>query len=175
MNLQRPIAPNPYDHLPQLPSMTLVSEDVAEGAPLAQAQAYDGGNTSPQLSWDGVPEGTKSFVVTCFDPDAPTPSGFWHWVLVGLPADTRSLPAGAGSADATLPGTAYMLRNDYGSNDFGGAAPPPGDHPHRYIFAVYAVDTDDFGIGPSASCAAAHFMMLGHQLARGTLTGTYQR
>ena len=95
--IERPVAPNPYDYLPQTASFTVTSDDVTDGAALKDDQVAALGNTSPQLSWSGAPEGTQSYVVTCFDPDAPTPSGFWHWVLVDVPADVTSLDTGAAS------------------------------------------------------------------------------
>lgn len=169
MNLDRPVAPDPYELLPQVPGFELTSDDVTQGQPLADAQTQTGGNTAPQLSWSGAPEQTRSFVVSCFDPDAPTPSGYWHWVAVGVPAGTTDLPAGG-----KLPDGAFSVRNDGGETGFLGAAPPPGDHVHRYIFAVTALDTDDLGLDDSASPATVHFTMLPHVLARATLTGTYR-
>jgi len=178
MNLDRPVAPDPYDLLAAVPALTVGSETFSEGATLPGAQVFDdwgftGGNTSPQLSWSGAPEGTRGYAVTCFDPDAPTPSGFWHWLVLGLPADVTSLAVGAGAGDDSLPAGAFHVRNDYGTRAYGGAAPPQGDRPHRYLFAVHALDTDDLGLDGSVSPAVATFTIGGHLLARGVLTATY--
>jgi Raf kinase inhibitor-like YbhB/YbcL family protein len=176
VNLERPIAPDPYELLPKVPSFAVESADVRPGQPIAEAHVYGGGNRSPQLSWRGAPAGTKSFVVTCFDPDAPTPSGFWHWVVVDLPGSVSSLPAAAGSKGGPgLPSGAFHCRNDYGSADYGGPAPPKGDRPHRYYFAVHALDVERLGVDPSTSPAAVSFTVLGHTLGRGLLMGTYQQ
>jgi Raf kinase inhibitor-like YbhB/YbcL family protein len=172
--IERPVSPNPYDLLPARPSFTVTSDDVQDGQPLASAQVAAEGNTSPQLSWSGAPEGTKSYVVTCFDPDAPTPSGFWHWALVDLPADVTSLPTGAGSGTGSLPDGAFMLRNDGGQASFMGAAPPPNDQPHRYFFVVHAVGEDTLGIDADASNAVMSFNLAFKTLGRAILHGTYQ-
>lgn len=172
-NLERPETPNPYELLPQVPSFTVTSEDVTDGRPLKDDQVNAHGDRSPQLSWSGAPEETKSFTVTCFDPDAPTPSGFWHWMLVDLPADTTWLPAGAGAEGADLPGEAYMLRNDGGSVAYMGAAPPPGDVPHRYFYVVHAVTEDSLGIDESASGAFMSFNLVFKTAGRAVLHGTY--
>src|SRR3954469_25017728 len=174
MSLDRPVSPNPYDLLPAVPSFTVTSSDVAEGQQLKDDQVAAAGNTSPQLSWEGAPDGTRSYTVTCFDPDAPTPSGFWHWVLVDLPPDVTSLDAGAGAEGAELPGNAFMCRNDGGSKAFMGAAPPEGDQGHRYFFVVHAVGEAPLGVDSDASPAVVSFNLAFKTLARGILHGTYQ-
>ncbi len=173
MSLDRPVPPDPYSLMPALPSFTLTSSDLAQGATLADAQVAAKGNTSPQLSWSGAPEGTKSFVVTCFDPDAPTPSGYWHWGLVDLPADVTTLDAGAGAASASLPGNAFHVRADGGTRGFEGAAPPAGDHPHRYYFVVHAVALDSLGVDADASLAVVSFNLAFKAIGRAVLSGTY--
>jgi hypothetical protein len=179
MSLERPVAPDPYELLPAVDSFTLTSSDVSAGQPLrlrfAHFSAEPGAaNRSPQLSWSGFPDATKSFVVTCYDPDAPTPSGFWHWILVDLPVTTTSLAQGAGAADSALPGPAFHVRNDMGDFAYDGAAPPPGDQVHRYYFVVHAVDADTLGVDASASPAVVSFNLAFHTLARAILTPTFQ-
>lgn len=170
--IERPVAPNPYDYLPQTESFSVTSDDVSDGAALKDDQVAALGNTSPQLSWSGAPEGTQSYVVTCFDPDAPTPSGFWHWVLVDVPADVTSLDTGA--ASGPLPGQAFHVRNDGGESGFMGAAPPEGDHSHRYFFVVHAVSEPSLGVDQDASPAVVSFNLAFTTLGRAIMHGTYQ-
>ncbi|NJC85433.1 YbhB/YbcL family Raf kinase inhibitor-like protein [Planosporangium mesophilum] len=175
MSLDRPIAPDPYELLPAVGSFTVTSSDVTDGQPMDQMFAHPGlggQNISPQLSWSGFPEGTRSFTVTCFDPDAPTPSGFWHWLLVNLPVSVTELAQGAGSQEPT--GDAFSLRNDYGEVGYGGPYPPEGDRPHRYYFVVHAVDVDALELTPDASAAYASFNLAFHTLARAIITPTYK-
>jgi Raf kinase inhibitor-like YbhB/YbcL family protein len=174
MSIERPVSPDPYPLLPPVPSFTVTSADVTDGQPIKDDQVYELGNTSPQLSWSGAPEGTRSFTVTCFDPDAPTPSGFWHWVLVDLPADVTSLESGAGAEDASLPGNAFMCRSDFGTKAFAGAAPPPNDQPHRYYYVVHAVQEESLGVDSDASPAVVSFNLAFKTLGRAIIHGTYQ-
>ena len=173
MSLDRAVAPDPYAILPPVPDFTVTSTDVADGRPLDELFAHTsvgGKNLSPQLSWSGFPAETRGFVVTCFDPDAPTGSGFWHWVLVNLPAGTTELARGVDP----LPADAFCVRNDYGESNYGGAAPPPGDRPHRYVFAVHAIDVDRLEVGADATPAYVGFNLAFHTLARATLRPTFQ-
>jgi Raf kinase inhibitor-like YbhB/YbcL family protein len=174
MNLDRPVTPDPYTLLPEVPSFSVISDDVSHEQPLKDDQVNALGDTSPHLSWSGAPEGTQSFVVTCFDPDAPTPSGFWHWVAVDIPGDVTSLDAGAGASDDTLPGDAFHVRNDFGTRSFGGAAPPEGDQVHRYYFVVHAVGEPTLGVDADASPAVVSFNLAFKTLGRAILHGTYQ-
>lgn len=177
MSLDRPVAPDPYALLPEVGTFTATSTDVRDGELLDLRHVHSsagGENVSPQLSWSGAPEGTRSFVVTCFDPDAPIPGGFWHWIAVNLPADTTELPAGAGASDEALPGDAFHVRNDMSSRDYAGAAPPQGDQDHRYYFVVHAVDVDELDVDTDASAAVVSFNLAFHTLARAIVTPVYR-
>jgi Raf kinase inhibitor-like YbhB/YbcL family protein len=177
--LERAQSPNPYDLLPQVPSFSLESDDLTEGKtlPMDHASGWNGtgGNDiSPHLRWSGFPEGTKGFAVTCYDPDAPTGSGFWHWCVANIPASVTELARGAGSSGGSLPPGAVQLRNDAGAPGYMGAAPPKGDRPHRYIFAVHALDTDKLEVDENATPAFLGFNITFHILARATLTAMFQ-
>jgi Raf kinase inhibitor-like YbhB/YbcL family protein len=172
MSLDRPRAEDPYAKLPQLPSFSVTSTDMTDGSRLADIHASDT-DISPQLAWTGYPDGTRSFVVSCFDPDAPTPSGFWHWTVVDIPATVTELPRDAGSGDDSLPEGAFHIANDIGVVGYAGAAPPEGDHEHRYYFVVHAVGEQNLGVDSSATPTAVAFNLAFKALGRAILVGTY--
>ncbi|GGM13219.1 YbhB/YbcL family Raf kinase inhibitor-like protein [Dactylosporangium sucinum] len=170
----RPRPPSPYDFLPAVPAFTLTSEDLTDGGTLPDAQVYERGNSSPHLAWSGFPAETKSFALTCYDPDAPTGGGFWHWLVVNLPVGVTELPSGAGTGDKDgLPDEAVHLKNDYGSRDFGGAAPPKSDAPHRYFFAVHALDVESLDLDPNSSPNVVGFNVTAHTIARALLVSEF--
>ena len=140
-----------------------------------KAFGVDGDNISPSLQWEAPPEDTQSFALTVHDPDAPTGSGFWHWVVVNIPADVRSLPRNAGKADGSLlPQGALQARNDYGTVGFGGAAPPRGDRTHRYIFRLHALKVVHLPINAETTNAIARFMTHLNEIDSTTHTGLYE-
>jgi Raf kinase inhibitor-like YbhB/YbcL family protein len=164
----------------------LTSTDIADGGTLTAKQLFNGfgcqgGDQSPQLSWSDPPAGTKSFAVTVYDPDAPTGSGWWHWVVYDIPANVRSLATGAGAGAGKpggLPAGARHGRNDFGAQAFGGACPPQGDKPHRYIATVTALKVDKLPVpevpsGPSG--ALVGFLVNANRIGSATLTATYGR
>jgi Raf kinase inhibitor-like YbhB/YbcL family protein len=176
----RPVPPNPYDFLPQVPSFSVNSSDCTHGEVLPMPHVSGmmgagGEDLSPHLSWSGFPAETQGFAVTCYDPDAPTASGFWHWVVTGIPGSVTELPRGAGRQDGSgLPASARHLRNDAGMPGYVGAAPPSGHGQHRYFFVVHALDTADMGVPDDASPAFHGFNLFQHTLARAALVVTYE-
>lgn len=171
----------PYDSFSELPSFSVTSNDVSDGAMLPMAQVSGifgagGEDVSPHLSWSGFPPETKSFVVTCFDPDAPTGSGFWHWNVIDIPAAVTELPSDAGSQDgAHLPAGTTVINNDAGMSGYLGAAPPAGHGPHRYVFTVHAMSEEKVGVDNSVGNAIAGFNMLGKVLARAAIVPVYEQ
>jgi Raf kinase inhibitor-like YbhB/YbcL family protein len=151
-----------------LPNAHILSADFGFGC--------QGNNQSPHLAWSGAPTGTKSFAVTCFDPDAPTGSGFWHWLVVNIPANVRELELDAGNPKAgKVPQGALQTRTDFGTPGYGGPCPPAGDHPHRYLFTVFAVGTDRLSVMADTSAAVIGFQLHFNTLARAVIMGLYKR
>ncbi len=170
---------NPYDYLPKLAAFTLTSDDISDGRPLKMPQVSGimgagGEDVSPQLSWSGFPEETRSFAVTVYDPDAPTASGFWHWAVANLPATCTELPVGVGEG-SELPGDAVTLVNDAGMRRYVGAAPPPGHGLHRYFVAVHAVNVEKLELSEDASPAYLGFNLFMNAIARAVIHGTYEQ
>ena len=186
----RSVAPDPYSVLPQVPKFLLTSTDIEDGKVLSAAQTNEGGNVSPQLSWSGFPEETKSFLLTCFDPDAPREGGMWHWLVANIPNTVTSIPAGNSASLVKVIASRFFrpassigveealdLPNGAGTVGFLGAAPPKGDRTHRYYFAIHALDVEQLELphgrrtAPDLVAATA----IPHTMARAVLIGTYQR
>ncbi|MER5299571.1 YbhB/YbcL family Raf kinase inhibitor-like protein [Streptomyces lasiicapitis] len=172
-------ANNPFARLPEAASFTVTSTTVTDGAPWSPEQLSGisgvpgGKDLSPQLSWSGAPEGTKSYAVTVYDADAPTGSGFWHWAVADLPAAVTELPEGAGDDTGSgLPEGAFQLPNDARMARYIGAAPPAGHGPHRYFVVVHALDVESIGVPAEATPAFLGFNISGHILGRAVLTAT---
>lgn len=167
--------------LAQAGGFALSSPTVPANSKLTEAQVFNGfgcsgKNLSPALKWHGAPAGTKSFAVTVYDPDAPTGSGWWHWVVFNIPAGTTELAEGAGSADGKgMPAGAVQGRTDFGAPGFGGACPPKGDKPHRYIFTVHALKVDKLDLPPDATAALVGFMLNANRVGRASFTARYGR
>jgi len=160
---------HPNWRLPEVPTFTLESPDFAEGEKLPDWARADGGNRAPTLRWSGAPEGTKSFAVTLYDPDAPTGSGFWHFAAYDIPGSTTELPSGA-----ALPEPAKIVKNELGQREYSGAAPPPGHGPHRYFFTVSALSVEHLDVPDDATPAVLGFILRGSLLGRAQLMGTQE-
>jgi len=159
----------------------LASAELTPGGRFETRHVYNGfgcsgGNVSPALSWSGAPPGTKSFALTVYDPDAPTGSGWWHWVLFDIPATTTALAAGAGDpSGAKAPKGAVQTTTDFGKAGFGGPCPPQGDKPHRYVFTLYALKVDKLGADPAATAAMVGFMLNANAIEKTSFTVYYGR
>ena len=178
---QRPRPPIPYDFFPEVPSFVLSSTDIMDNKTLANPQVSGvfgagGEDVSPALAWSGFPSETKSFAITCFDPDAPTVSGFWHWAVCNIPASVHELPTGAGDPTrGLLPSSAITLKNDGGTRGYLGAAPPKDHGPHRYIFAVSAVGVERLDIDENVAPAILGFNLAFNTLARAMIIPIYEQ
>jgi Raf kinase inhibitor-like YbhB/YbcL family protein len=160
---------------------SLQSPQVKANSTIAEQHAFKGfgcagGNVSPALSWSGAPAGTKSFAITVYDPDAPTGSGWWHWIMFNIPADVTSLPAGIGNpASGQTPKGAVQSKTDFGKPGYGGPCPPLGDKAHRYVFTVYALKVDKIDADENSSGALVGYMLNATKLDKATFTATYGR
>ena len=155
-------------------SLIVTSGLFAEGGTIPSSAAFPGvggQNESPDLSWTDGPEGTAAYALACHDPDAPTTVGFTHWLVFNLPRSVTSLGKGDGSSDQPEGGVSGYT--DWGESRWGGMAPPPGDEPHRYIFTVYALDTDQLPLDATTTYAKFRFLIRCHVLAEGSLTGRF--
>jgi Raf kinase inhibitor-like YbhB/YbcL family protein len=167
--------------LAQAAGFTLSSPDIKPGSSIGSTHVFNGfgcsgENKSPALKWSGAPAGTKSYVLTVYDPDAPTGSGWWHWVVINLPGDATEIAAGAGAANSTtLPKGAVQGRTDFGSSGWGGPCPPVGDKAHRYIFTVHALKVDKLDLPADASAALTGFMTNANSLGKASFTALYGR
>ncbi len=160
-------------------NFTLKSTDI--GGQLTKKQEFNGfgctgKNISPQLNWDNAPEGTKSFAITVYDPDAPTGSGWWHWVVFDIPANITELKANAGNPELTIaPKGSIQSITNYGVPGFGGACPPKGHGLHQYIFTVYALKTDKLGLNAETNPAIVGYYLHNNTIAKASIVAYYQR
>jgi Raf kinase inhibitor-like YbhB/YbcL family protein len=180
----RPLAAIPFFFstfilMAQSPTFTLTSSDL--GGQATSREVYNGfgctgENISPQLAWSNTPTGTKSYAITLYDPDAPTGSGWWHWVVFDIPAYVKELPAGAGTPGKPgLPEGAIQSMTDYGVPGYGGPCPPEGHGPHRYILTIHALDVDKLGLDANAGAPLAGFNIGAHTLAKASLIFYHER
>ena len=160
--------------------LALESKDLKANGTLPDKHVFNGmgctgENISPELSWKNAPEGTKSFALSVYDPDAPTGSGWWHWVVYNIPATATGLPQGAGSGKGELPAGTVQGNTDFGQPGYGGACPPPGDKPHHYIFTLTALKVEKLDVPANATAAYVGFATHANELASATLKATYGR
>ncbi|OMH38891.1 YbhB/YbcL family Raf kinase inhibitor-like protein [Motiliproteus sp. MSK22-1] len=163
-----------------LQAFELNSSDISEGSTMPKAMEFagfgcSGNNQSPALKWTNPPAGTKSFAITAYDPDAPTGSGWWHWLVTDIPANVTQLKRGAGSKEGKLPVASRSFSNDYGTMEFGGACPPEGDGMHRYQFTIWALGVDKLSVPDNASSALVGYMLNANAIEKTRLTATYHR
>ena len=163
------------------PSFELTSQDIKPGSSIKIKHVFDGfgcvgDNLSPQLSWNNAPAETRSFAITAYDPDAPTGSGWWHWVVLNIPKNYTSLPQGFGTNNEfELSNSITQIKNDFSQHNFGGPCPPEKDKPHRYIFTIYALKKDQISLNKDATSALAGFMINANMIAKKSFTAYYGR
>lgn len=162
--------PDPYAPLKQLPAFPLQSSDITNGDRIPEPHR-GGSDVTPHLAWSDLPEGTKSIAITCFDPDAPTAAGFWHWAVANIPVDVTELPTGKADEVLSKYSQVINLKGDSGSRGYYGPKPPEGHGPHRYLFAVHAVDVEELDIDASVTPTVLGFNLYFHSLARSIVWG----
>jgi Raf kinase inhibitor-like YbhB/YbcL family protein len=160
-------------------AMEIKSSTVKEGDMIGMDQVFNsfgctGKNVSPDVQWSGAPEGTKAYALTMYDPDAPTGSGWWHWVVVNIPATAKEIPAGAGSGKAKMPAGSMQTRTDFGKAGYGGPCPPAGDKPHHYVFTIYALK-DKLPVKSDATAALVGFQIHANKIAEASFTAKFGR
>lgn len=157
------------------------SDDISSHSLIKIKHVFDGfgcvgDNVSPAISWKNAPKDTKSFALSVYDPDAPTGSGWWHWVVINIPKNYLELPQGfGGTNNFVLENGIRQIRNDFGVHNFGGPCPPEGDKPHRYIFTIHALKTDKIDIGENSTAALAGFMINANTIAKASFVGRFGR
>lgn len=160
-------------------TFTLSSDDLSGQATKIQefnGFGCTGENKSPQLSWENPPEGTKSFALTMYDPDAPTGSGFWHWVVFDIPENVNELKTGAGNLELKLaPKDAIQSITNYGIKGFGGPCPPEGHGFHQYIITIHALRTNKLGLDENTNPAVVGFYLWNQTLAKASIIAYYKR
>ncbi|QJB56528.1 kinase inhibitor [Pseudodesulfovibrio sp. zrk46] len=158
-----------------LTSPTITNDHSLPEAHVLNGFGCSGGNLSPALQWADAPAGTKSFALTMYDPDAPTGSGWWHWVVFNIPASVSALPEGAGTEAADLPRGAVQSRTDFGSAGYGGACPPQDHGDHHYIFTIHALDVEKLDLTKDSSAAMVGYFLNSHTLGSASITARYGR
>jgi Raf kinase inhibitor-like YbhB/YbcL family protein len=159
----------------------LTSPTIKPASTISKTHVFDGfgctgNNVSPELRWVNAPKGTKSFAVTVYDPDAPTGSGWWHWVIFNIPEDISALAADAGRPGGpSAPQGSVQSMTDFGEPGYGGPCPPVGHKPHRYIFTIYALKVEHLSLKPATPAAMVGFYLNQHALAKASFTGLYSR
>ncbi len=160
--------------------MQFSSSDIAENSTIGAEFLFNGAgctgaNVSPALSWSGAPTETRSFAITVYDPDAPSGSGWWHWMVYDIPANVASLSKGAGNIGGVLPNNAKQGMTDYGVKQWGGPCPPEGDKPHRYVFTIFALPFESLDVPDNATSALIGFNLNASALVTASFTAMYGR
>ncbi|MDP9010304.1 MAG: YbhB/YbcL family Raf kinase inhibitor-like protein [Pseudomonadota bacterium] len=159
----------------------LTSTDIGPDKPLARDFVFSGfgctgANQSPALSWNGAPAGTKSYAIGLFDPDAMQGRGFWHWLMVNIPAAITELPRDAGKNDGSkIPAGAIQIKNGFKATGYSGSCPPPADEPHRYVMTVFALKVNALTVPADATSAMILAAIDANSLGKASLVYRFGR